>query len=563
MKKRIPLRAQLSVMMGTALVLMGILLGVTVYEFRQSSAAYQQMLSGPVARTQMVQRAQDNFHEGLGNVRGFIAYGEGKYAADTLDMLGKGQELIKTFGQEVTVEESRQLAEKLQTKLTAYITDIKKVIALKQANDPAYANSLRELRAETETVDNVFDEIVLAQNKGMQQRTEQLNQKQANVFLLVAGASTVGITGMIAFLIWYSRYLVRRINHLRDEIVAVSELDLSRQDVHSDRNDEIGDMLEAMIATKIVLRDVVSSLIYNADTLAASSEELSSSVAEQLQVSETIAKTISDVAAGVDQNTSHINEISAVIEEVGAGAEEISANAARVNDIAQDAVSDADQGMERMRQLVLQNVAIGESMEDITRASESLVKGSGDIQEIVITIRSIAGQTNLLALNAAIEAARAGEAGRGFAVVAEEVRKLAEQSAAATNHIEEIIAKMTADIQLSVDAVHKANGEVVTGKTATDATEQGFQAIITKLAQVKSGIEQINLAVEESAHGMQSMVGNVQNIGTVAEETGAGAQTVAASAEEQSASLHEVNSASEALARMATDLNQTTAKFTL
>ena len=46
-------------------------------------------------------------------------------------------------------------------------------------------------------------------------------------------------------------------------------------------------------------------------------------------------------------------------------------------------------------------------------------------------ITGIADQTNLLALNAAIEAARVGEYGRGFAVVAEEVRKLAEQSAAA------------------------------------------------------------------------------------------------------------------------------------
>lgn len=106
---------------------------------------------------------------------------------------------------------------------------------------------------------------------------------------------------------------------------------------------------------------------------------------------------------------------------------------------------------------------IGQETHVIADNIKSFGQQFGSIDGILGVIKGIAAQTNLLALNAAIEAARAGEAGRGFAVVADEVRKLADQSAAAAKDIAEIVAAIRpglADASTNVSAMSARAGSL-------------------------------------------------------------------------------------------------------
>jgi len=113
---------------------------------------------------------------------------------------------------------------------------------------------------------------------------------------------------------------------------------------------------------------------------------------------------------------------------------------------------------------------IAHSVDDAARVIGTLGERSQTISGIVTSIKQIADQTNLLALNAAIEAARAGDQGRGFSVVAEEVRSLAQRTAAAT---EEITAMTQAIQSEALDAVAKMG---VMTELAHRGAELGQQA---------------------------------------------------------------------------------------
>ena len=562
MGQRMPIGLQLTGLVGSVIALM--IVAVVLYEFKSSRADYQHLLSVTVKNSITLLEAEDDFHQGLSEVRGYIITRDPSRATDTENALKKADEQIAVFAEHAVNADAKARGEELRKAVHDYTEKTKDIIALYQRNDIEAATAAStELRKKTDEIDALFNKAAEIQTTVQEQQLEKLNNNVDHIFIIVLVVSIVGIIGIGVAATWYARRLAGRLVKLRGEVGKLGKLDLSFQGSRATWNDEIGDMANELLEMKDALHHIVRSIQTEADSLSKASANLSNSVQSQMQVSESIAHTITDVASDAVHNNNSIGEITSAIEQVSARTEEMSASGVHANQTACDAVDDANQGMKYIHELVQQNDTVSNAMTEIAQVSEKLVTSSDAIKNVVTTIREIAGQTNLLALNAAIEAARAGEAGRGFAVVAEEVRKLAEQSSAATNEIEQTITHMIESIQVAAGAIESAEEKVAASKEVTVETEKSFDSIQKRLEDVRTNIEQISQAVDHTANDMQDVVGNVQNISAVAEKTGANAETVAAASEEQSASLHDVSDSAESLAQTAAKLNDITSKFRL
>ncbi len=561
-KRRLPIVAQLTCMFILVILLLVSVLGFTVYKLKDSGQTTEELVKHNVTRANLVKAGHLEFTGALLDMRGFLFYPDGAvYEKGYRDKIKKSSELAKEYSDTSNVAAIKEDGVLLAKLVSDYVVLGDKVIAAKKVNAPNLTQLTTQGRNLVADIDAQFRKV-----DGLQQR--YINERADAVLSDATSTGTNALIYSIAIAcivicmaLWYSRNLANRLKNINKELAEVGNLDLTGKDVPPTRNDEIGDMGIIVIEMKKALKGFVAQVTNSSQILNSTSLEVSGSVSEQLKAVETVAESVTNIAAGSSQNADNISNISATMQEISASSEEVNASTSEANINAQNAVAEAGKAMALLAETVAQNESISSSMDQITSVTMKLDQGSVQIKGIVDLINSIAGQTNLLALNAAIEAARAGEAGRGFAVVAEEVRKLAEQSASATNEIAKIIDNMSNEINFAVTTVKKANQEVEKGKNSTIATQKGFDIIIEKMDRVKNEIEHVAASVDETSLGIQTVVASVENITTVAHATSASSEVVAASVEEQTAGMHEIDTNAARLAHLASEMMEIVKKF--
>jgi methyl-accepting chemotaxis protein len=221
-----------------------------------------------------------------------------------------------------------------------------------------------------------------------------------------------------------------------------------------------------------------------------------------------------DLQADISELAERVTQQAHTIEAINAAAAQLSQDGERVSLAGQDAREKAvaaraiidDSG----RQLSTANSNFVDLIEQVSRIHARL-DGFGEalrtVAHVTSVISGIASQTNLLALNATIEAARAGDAGRGFAVVAAEVKKLAQETGAATQTIEQSIAALTSEAGGMLDSITRGAQTARTAQSDTRNIETLVERLAALMLDLSSNSETVALRIG-------SMVGSASEIRT-------------------------------------------------
>ncbi|MEH6503830.1 MAG: methyl-accepting chemotaxis protein [Cycloclasticus sp.] len=308
---------------------------------------------------------------------------------------------------------------------------------------------------------------------------DSLDQSAQSIYTtIIIGIILLTIMILIATIV--SRNIVKSAVDIADSLLSLSkgEGNLS-QKLTVNGTDELGQVSANFNEFMELLRSSISDVINVAGPLNVASADLK----EKMMA-------VNQLANEQENEASNVNKTMASMQE---SVNNMSSNATKAVESSDSVKEEVTKGQDIILKTISISAELNEEIDQASSLVNTLSRDTKDVDQFLDVINDISNQTNLLALNAAIEAARAGEHGRGFAVVADEVRTLASRTSEATNKIKELVVKLCATAQTSVDSMtlaaekSKLNSEYTrVAGDALDLIEQQANGISTMNNDISS-----------------------------------------------------------------------------
>ncbi|KOY80968.1 methyl-accepting chemotaxis protein [Lysinibacillus macroides] len=357
--------------------------------------------------------------------------------------------------------------------------------------------------------------------------------------------------------------ITKPIKKMTHYVEKVAQGDLIEEPLQIQGDNEIAQLATGIEKMTQDLRTLIEQIAHNAEQVAAMSEELTASSEQTSASIQQITSSMQEVAAGSEKQTASIEDVESHITEISSKMTEVVTSVNDVTDKAFQTSAISEKGNATIQEATEKMSITSQAIQESSSVVERLSAYTNEIGDIVTLIAQITDQTNLLALNASIEAARAGEHGKGFAVVAEEVRKLADQSLAATNNIRTRIETIKEESTQAVKSMAISSSNLAESSATFHASGEAFSTIYAQITALTEEMDHVNTIMTTMNKGIDGIATSVEQVGIVAAQASGNIQNVAAASEEQSASIEEITASSNNLAQMAQQLRHIIHKFKL
>ena len=503
---RTSLRVQILSLLGGSLIAM-LLIALVCFQFLSSSVrSYAELVDGPLRASQLIDEANLQFKIQVQEWKNVLLRGRQPAELDKYwqQFQSREQQVQSLLAQLLADSDGeltaplRQLRDSHRQLGQAYSQGREAFLAA--GGDPVAGDAAVKGvdRAASEQMSALVEQL----RSGARERAAIINdsaQRTVWIGLLVMLGSAI-LVGLLS--LWLvNRSLIEPIRQLIDYVAQLSQGRFAAR-VDDRRKDELGRLARAANTLRDFLAETIGRLKDNAEELEGASGQL--------------RNLAGDMARGTQDQFQRTDQVATAMHEMSATAQEVARHAAQAAHAADDADHSAQAGEQVMQATIDTIAGVNREIAGTAAVIRDLEHDSTRIGKVLEVIRGIAEQTNLLALNAAIEAARAGEAGRGFAVVADEVRSLAQRTAASIAEINQIIDAVQSGAVEAVKAIESGQRRSEEGAEQVQHAGQMLQRITQAVEAIRDMNRQIATAAEEQTSVAEDISRNLIEITRIA-----------------------------------------------
>jgi methyl-accepting chemotaxis protein len=324
--------------------------------------------------------------------------------------------------------------------------------------------------------------------------TQMMNIQQL-VKRIVLAVAIISLLASVVVSFMMARSIIKPILMLKKQTQAfadghlTAEITMKRQDEFGELTKHFNDMIQRI---KLLVIRVQESIATGHTSML----DLEESAQKVLNTSSDVNDTLEVVIHNNEKNAKELLTISQKFDQVSHNIDDANQAISIIVDLTHHGTQLAHQGLSNMDQTIEQMQTMTQQFDEMMERVVVLEEKSDGINNVIELIQAIGHQTNLLALNASIEAARAGAAGKGFGVVADEIRKLAQETATATQDIRDMLQAIISESYGIGGIVQNTKVEVDKSKMSVENSKTQFINIVGALNDLEDRIDIAAVGIE-------------------------------------------------------------------